>query len=119
MMRNTSFRVVLAASFALCLTCVLALSRYGFVKPALAHQQTQKIDSPKWEYCALSQTFPGQGEWKATVDYFHQSGTQQVGISSDVYGGGGFAKLGSDGWELVGQSEINGNRVWIFKRRMQ
>ena len=67
----------------------------------------------RWEYCAVSRaayvaTNRGGAYW---ISYFKESGVEVVGIEENVLDHGvavarTIARLGDEGWEMVGQSEL-------------
>ena len=82
----------------------------------------------RWEYCALSRTaYSGTNRaGRYWISYFKESGVEVVEIEEKVLDQGAtvakaIARLGDEGWEMVGQSElpVRTGRVeaLYFKRR--
>ncbi|HYV04398.1 MAG TPA: hypothetical protein VFB82_07430 [Blastocatellia bacterium] len=110
---------------------VLVAFWFGAREFALAQQSqpqaTKSSDARKWEYCTIN----GIGfdrSWNtssASVSYLTHTGrrfeTLDCGSSPDPLASA-FAKLGSDGWELVGQVMYSSSMpeyrpdTWLFKR---
>ncbi|MEJ7577481.1 MAG: hypothetical protein WKF74_10805 [Pyrinomonadaceae bacterium] len=103
--------------FSVSVLALLLLGRYSVIQPALAQQEAKRIQ--KWEYCTFSGPYLSSNEWATTVEYFRESGTSQYEEVKGKSFGTAFAKLGADGWELVGISnEDTGqlNTRYLIKR---
>ena len=92
--------------------------------------QAQRVDRTKggrdrWEYCSLSKALVGQSRgglyW---ISYFRTTGVQVVEMEEMATESSGpakaIAKLGEDGWEMVGQGPLEmragGINAIYFKR---
>jgi len=114
------------------LLVVLALwvgSRLGglsLTQPAQA-QSTRSPEPRKWEYCTIVGVSYDR-KWNtssATIVFLTSTGqrveTLECGSSTDPLASA-FTKLGSGGWELIGQVMYNNNPseyrpdTWLFKR---
>jgi hypothetical protein len=91
-----------------------------------AQRATTKTDrTEKWEYCSLTKAVVGPNRgglyW---ISYFRNNGVQVVEVEEEASERGGpakaIAKLGEDGWEMVGQGQLEnrqgGLNALYFKR---
>jgi hypothetical protein len=95
-------------------------------QPARA-QTTKSLEARKWEYCAIVGVAwdSRRNSSSATIAFITAAGrrfeTLDGGSSGDPMSIA-LAKLGSEGWELVGQVEYNTSGpdhrpdTWLFKR---
>lgn len=87
-----------------------------------AEAQAKSTEALKWEYCAVHSI--SDETKKATIQFLTTTGTrwETWDAGSDPYAGT-FARLGSDGWELVGQVDFRMRSAehrpdtWLFKRQ--
>ena len=114
MTQRISCNMVLAILLSICLVISLA----NITHPISAHQNSKKPDVLRWEYCDVQFSSVAHGY---RITYFHESGdqTQDIALVPSDRGinpiGRTFAKLGADGWELIGPSGDS----WLFKRPIQ
>ena len=93
---------------------------------AQSTDESQAISAQKWEYCALTKAaYAGAGKagiyW---ISYFRDAGVQVVEIEDAATERNGpargIAKLGEEGWEMVGQGQLEirqrGIHALYFKR---
>ena len=117
------------------LTFVLVLAA-GLIAGVISGRistQAQRTDRPplrtpdRWEYCSLSKALVGQSRgglyW---ITYFRNGGAQIVEaeeLATESYGPAkAIAKLGEDGWEMVGQGPLEmraGNLNAIYFKRLK
>jgi len=73
----------------------------------------EESDGPKWEYCAITRAqFPGSirggSYW---IVYFRRNTVQvetvEAGVNENALSKAAF-KLGEDGWEMVGEGQLEG-----------
>jgi hypothetical protein len=122
------------------MTVVLGLATSATFKASIvAAQQTEKASSQKWEYCAVRNEAVFQdtsGRWRggALIHYFQAEGTREEVIRarselglrsfatptvSEDTRAKALAKLGNEGWEMVGvevTGEKNNSITYLFKR---
>jgi len=102
------------------------LSGFSLTRPAQA-QSAKSPEPRKWEYCTI-RGVDFNRNWNtssATIVFLTPTGqrveTLDCGSSSDPLASA-FAKLGSAGWEVVGQVTFNNQSseyrpdTWLFKR---
>ena len=103
--------------------------RMSYAVPAQAQRPDRAADRMKgadrWEYCSLSKALAGQSRgglyW---ITYFRTGGAQVVEaeeLATERYGPAkAIAKLGEDGWEMVGEGPLEmragGINAIYFKR---
>lgn len=102
--------------------------------PAVAAETRKPDDGTaggvKWEYCALSRAAYTATNRRGTywINYFRETGVEVVGVEEgafdqDTPAARVIAKLGEEGWEMVGLGELpvkSGSVGAIyFKRRKQ
>jgi hypothetical protein len=102
------------------------LSGLSPTQPAQA-QTTKSLEARRWEYCTIVGVSwdSKRNSSSATIAFMTAAGrrfeTLDGGSSGDPMSVA-LAKLGSEGWELVGQVEYNSNGsehhpdTWLFKR---
>jgi len=105
---------------------------------AVKAQQGEKSAGAKWEYCAITDvSVVGQGGsviGSANICYFQWSGCRKEVIEASVEGSDfaegkrialakGVAKLGTEGWEMLGEATQFGlyqdNKALYFRRRQK
>lgn len=78
-----------------------------------AHAQQAGVTTTKWEYCGLAYVVntrkaDGKNVSKAYVKYLGSKRTEEVeGTTTDEALANAFAKLGNEGWELVGPAPLH------------
>ena len=92
-----------------------------------AQAQAKSPEARKWEYCTITGVSSGNSfgpKASAHISIFTQTGARYETLDSP-HGDPlafAFAKLGSEGWEFVGQVEYNTSsseyrpHTWLFKR---
>ena len=83
----------------------------GFFLAQPAQAQAKTTEARKWEYCAVLSV--NQSTKKATVAFLTATGTR---LETWDVGNGPmpvtFARLGSEGWELIGQVDVSSGHRW-------
>ena len=101
------------------------LDRFSLIQTSQA-QSTKNQEARKWEYCTIAGVSydRNRNSSSATIAYFTGAGRRL----EEVDGGRGndplpaaFAKLGSEGWEMVGQMQFTNQSeyrpdTFFFKR---
>ena len=87
-----------------------------------------RSDTRKWEYCAITRASqsPSIARGVYAISYFRPAGVQVVSVDESASERGALpkaiARLGEDGWELVGEGPLEfraniGGEALYFKRR--
>jgi hypothetical protein len=99
--------------------------RMNYSIPTQAQQASRPRARDRWEYCSLSKALVGQSRgglyW---ISYFRNSGVQVVEVEEMATESSGpakgIAKLGDEGWEMVGEGPLEmragGINAIYFKR---
>ena len=102
------------------------LDRLSLTEPAQAQQSTKNQEARKWEYCTIAGVSydSNRNSSSATIAYLTGAGrrfeTVDGGRGNDALPAA-FAKLGLEGWEMVGQMEYTNQSeyrpdTFFFKR---
>lgn len=123
------YKQVIFISALVAVLLIGALLQKAFTTSAVLAQKSEQataFDGQTWEYCALSRSaYVGSSRgglfW---ISYFRESGVQVVEVEDTAVERNGpakaMAKLGEEGWELVGEGTLDIGRGSIkalfFKR---
>lgn len=110
-------RIIFAAALAAALTAGYAARGLFAGEPAAAAHavKSEDTDAAEWEFCAVAraQFLPGPRGNQYWIVYFRGEGVQVVTVEAGVSGnaqGKAIARLGAEGWQLVGEGTLDTGR---------